>query len=300
MILVMIIIKLFISGEKKMKLDGLDELQQFNFSEDIDMMTEVFDVSRDELFKLIGISDIRNKTNIDQLYDFCYNNGFYINDIKWQEYRELFDGISEDVFCHGSRSGIKGEINLSISTNMNDFGQGFYLGQTIKQAGMFVSESENSSIYLFKFDMNNLSKVVFNTEVDWMLAISYYRDLLPQYKDHKRIKNIIDKIDKCDFVIAPIADNRIFELVDAFANNMLTDKQTMHALSATYLGYQYVLKSNKALSQLEVLDRCYLCPIERSNYNHANDIESNTSLNKARLAKYRYKNQGLYIDDILS
>lgn len=283
-----------------MKLDGLDELQQFNFSEDIDMMTEVFDVSRDELFKLIGISNIRNKTNIDQLYDFCYNNGFYINDIKWQEYRELFDGVSEDVFCHGSRSGIKGEINLSISTNMNDFGQGFYLGQTIKQAGMFVSDSENSSIYLFKFDMNNLSKVVFNTEVDWMLAISYYRNLLPQYKDHKRIKNIIDKIDKCDFVIAPIADNRIFELVDAFANNILTDKQTMHALSATYLGYQYVLKSNKALSQLEVLDRCYLCPVERSNYNHANDIESNTSLNKARLAKYRYKNQGLYIDDILS
>lgn len=283
-----------------MKLDGLDELQQFNFSEDIDMMTEVFDVSRDELFKLIGISNIRNKTNIDQLYDFCYNKGFYINDIKWQEYRELFDGISEDVFCHGSRSGIKGEINLSISTNMNDFGQGFYLGQTIKQAGMFVSDSENSSIYLFKFDMNNLSKVVFNTEVDWMLAISYYRNLLPQYKDHKRIKNIIDKIDKCDFVIAPIADNRIFELVDAFANNILTDKQTIHALSATYLGYQYVLKSNKALSQLEVLDRCYLCPVERSNYNHANDIESNTSLNKARLAKYRYKNQGLYIDDILS
>lgn len=276
------------------------ELQQFNFVEDIDLMTEVFDLSKDELFKEAGIKSIVGKNNTDKLYDYCYDNGFYINDIKWQEYKELIDDEYSHVFCHGSRDGIKGDVKLIASTNMNDFGQGFYLGQTLKQAGMFVSDSKNSSIYLFEFDTDELSSIKFNISLEWMLAVSYYRKLLSQYDNNDIIKGIIDSINECDYVIAPIADNRIFELIDAFAKGLLTDKQTMYALSATHLGFQYVLKTERALSHLNVLDRCYLCPIERSIYNQSNNIESNTSLNKAKLSKYKYKNQGLYIDDILS
>jgi len=63
---------------------------------------------------------------------------------------------------------------------------------------------------------------------------------------------------------------------------------------------QYVLKTQKALDNLVNLDRCYICPIERASFNVANEVESNTSLNKAILAKYRYKMQGKYIDEILS
>ena len=275
------------------------ELQQFNFVEDIDLMTEVFDLSKDELFKEVGIKSIVGKNNTDKLYDYCYNNGFYINDIKWQEYKELLDTEYNHVFCHGSRNGIKGDVKLIASTNMNDFGQGFYLGQTLKQAGMFVSDSKNSSIYLFEFDTDGLSSIKFNISLEWMLAVSYYRKLLSQYDNNDIIKEIIEGVNACDYVIAPIADNRIFELIDAFAQGILTDKQTMYALSATHLGFQYVLKTDNALSHLNVLDRCYLCPVERSLYNKSNNIESNTSLNKAKISKYKYKNQGLYIDDIL-
>ena len=53
----------------------------------------------------------------------------------------------------------------------------------------------------------------------------------------------------------------MFELIDAFIAGELTDKQTLYALSATHLGMQYVLKSQKALDNLYNLDRCYICPI---------------------------------------
>lgn len=270
----------------------------FNFNEDISIMTELFDLSENELFEEVGISSIDSKEDADKLYNFCYNNGLYLNDIKWQEYRELFNNSSKFLLCHGSRNGIKGPIRLDVSGESNDFGNGFYIGETLKQAGMFVAEEPNSCIYLMKFDSKGLKPARFLVTTDWMLAVAYYRGLIEEYKDHPKMRKIISKIDDCDYVVAPIADNRIFELIEAFTVGQFTDKQTLYALSATYLGMQYVLKSEKTLFNLQILDNCYLCPVEKSLYVQSSNIESITSLNKAKLAKNRYKDDGKYITEL--
>lgn len=270
----------------------------YNFNEDISMMTEVFDLSRDELFKAAEIDNIDSKENLDKLYDYCYSNGLYVNEVKWLEYKDLFDSNSRKLLCHGSRNGIIGNIRLDASGDSNDFGNGFYLGETLKQAGMFVSEDENSSIYLMSFNTQNLKAIRFSVSDNWMLAVAAFRDTLGEYINEPRVQKILDRINKADYIIAPIADNRMFELIDAFVNRQLTDKQTLYALSATHLGMQYVLKTEKTLNNLVNLDRCYVCPIERASFNKAGEVESNTSLNKAMLAKRRYKDQGNYIDEL--
>ena len=284
----------------KLKLvEQLNNSNDYNINEDMSIMEEIFGVSTDELFRLVGISSIESKESLDKLYDYCYNNGLYINDIKWQEYRELFNNSSKQILCHGSRNGIHGPIRLNASGESNDFGNGFYVGETLKQAGIFVSEDIDSSIYLMLFNPKNLSYIKFKVDNNWMLAVAYYRKTLGKYANSIKVQRIIDRVSKVDYVIAPIADNRMFELIDAFTSGELTDKQTLYALSATHLGMQYVLKTEKALDKIEILDRCYLCPVERSIYNRQSDIESNTSLHKAFLSKIKYKNEGKYIDELL-
>ena len=148
------------------------------------------------------------------------------------------------------------------------------------------------------FKTNGLKSVKFSVDDDWMLAVASFRDTLGDYVHHPRVQKILDKIDRADYIIAPIADNRMFELIDAFVNGELTDKQTQYALSATHLGMQYVLKTQKTLDNLDILDRCFICPIERASFNKAGEVESNTSLNKARLSRYKYKDQGKYINEL--
>lgn len=279
--------------------EQFDNSTGYNFKEDISMMTELFQVSKEELFNLAEIDNIDSKENLDKLYNYCYDHKAYINEIKWLEYKDLFDTKNTKLLCHGSRNGITGAIRLDASGESNDFANGFYLGETLKQAGMFVSDDENSSIYLMSFNTTGLKPVKFIVDNTWMLAIGTFRDTLNDYTNNPIIQKIIDKVNTADYIIAPIADNRMFELIDAFIAGELTDKQTLYALSATHLGMQYVLKSQKALDNLSNLDRCYICPIERASFNVANDVESTTSLNKAILAKYRYKMKGKYIDEIL-
>lgn len=271
----------------------------YNFEEDISMMTELLGLSKEELFQEADIDNIDSKENLDKLYDFCYEHNFYVNEIKWLEYKDLFDSNSRKLLCHGSRNGITGKIRLDASGESNDFGNGFYLGETLKQAGMFVSEDDNSSVYLMSFITQGLKSVKFSVDDNWMLAVAAFRDTLGDYINNDRVQKILDKINKADYIIAPIADNRMFELIDAFVNEQLTDKQTLYALSATHLGMQYVLKTEKTLDNLVSLDRCYICPIERASFNKAGEVESNTSLNKAILSKSKYKNQGKYISELL-
>lgn len=278
--------------------EQFDNSADYNFNEDISMMTEVLGLSRDELFKAAEIDNIESKENLDKLYDYCYENNFYVNEVKWLEYKDLFDTNSRKLLCHGSRNGIKGAIRLDASGDSNDFGNGFYLGETLKQAGMFVSEDENSSVYLMSFNTSGLKSIKFSVDDNWMLAVAAFRDTLGEYINEPRVQKILDRINKADYIIAPIADNRMFELIDAFVNGQLTDKQTQYALSATHLGMQYVLRTQKTLDNLVNLDRCYICPIERASFNKAGEVESNTSLNKAILSKFKYKDQGKYIDEL--
>lgn len=240
------------------------------------------------------------KQQLENIYNFAYNKGLYLNEIKWGECVDEFQQGRTKVGSHGSRVNIKGNIRLDVSGESNDFADGFYVGQHISQAGMFVGEEPNSSLYILTFNTEDLDIAAFNVGVDWMLAVAYYRNKIPQYADHPKIRAIRDKVDNCDYVFGPIADNKIFEVIDAFTEGLITDQQCLYALSATHLGYQYVLKTQKALEHLEMKEHLYYCAAEKAMYNKESDVETNTSMNKALIAKKRYADRGQYITELLS
>lgn len=284
-----------------------------NVPQHLEIIEDIFIQEPDDREKLLSKLDLTeeefedlksgrvepDKIQLENIYNFAYNSGLYLNEIVWLDRLDEFRDENSIVASHGSRTNIKGNIRLDLSGESNDFGNGFYIGEDIAQAGMWVGEEPNSSIYILTFNEEGLDRAQFNVSVDWMLAVCYYRDQIPQYADSERILKIRNKVDNCDYVYAPIADNKLFEVIDAFVAEEITDLQCLYALSATHLGYQYVLKTAKALDNLEIIDHLYFSSVEKSFYNKESDIENNTSLHKAFIAKKRYKDQGQYISELL-
>ena len=281
----------------------------YNVKEDVKLIREMLGISQAELANSIGVQTrtilrIENDDNypsnetIEKIYNYAYKKGIKLNDIKEMLYKE--ENPSFKIIFHGAREEINGDLSPFYGRKTNDFGTGFYCGETNEQASSFISRYPNSSIYMIKFNDTNLKKVSFDVNQEWMLAIAYYRGTLENYKDHPLIKKIIEKVESSDYVHAPIADNRMYRIIEQFIDGYITDEQCKHCLAATNLGKQYVFLTEKAASKLAILAKCYLSSSERIHYQEIRQADINNGDNKVKLAMIKYKNQGKYIEEILS
>ena len=186
------------------------------------------------------------------------------------------------MLFHGAKSEITGEIDIYRGRSNNDFGQGFYTGESYEQAISFVSGFEHSSVYYIRF--NDTSLKCKRYKVD---------------KEHPTIKMLAEQSRVCDYIIAPIADNRMFQIINSFINGEITDEQCKHCLAATNLGMQYIFISEKAVSQAKLIERCYISDNEREYYKNIRLEDAKLGDNKVKLARRQYRGKGLYIDEIL-
>ncbi|MCR4674651.1 MAG: DUF3990 domain-containing protein [Lachnospiraceae bacterium] len=239
------------------------------------------------------------ENNIGRFYEYAFNIGFRLNRLKNQLYIEENRDKSQVLLFHGAKTFIDGSIRLDASKQNNDFGPGFYCGDNIEQSVMFVASYPESSLYMLKFNSKNLKYKEFFVDQEWMLTVAYFRGRLDGYKDTDLVQNIISNIEKLDYIIAPIADNRMFELIDQFIDGEITDLQCQHCLSATDLGKQYVFLSEKALRQVEILERCYLSQGEKAYYLNRKSEDYEIARDKVKLARKQYRNQGHYIEEII-
>ena len=277
---------------------------------DLETVRELLNLTLQELAQGIGVSRATlnnwlagkveaDSANISSFYEFAFRKGVRLNRIKEQFYREELENESGKILFHGAKTEITGPLSLVYSRKNNDFGQGFYCGENLEQSAMFVSNFSDSSLYMLRFDKSGLKSRSFGVERDWMLMIAYYRNRLGDFANTEIIRNLLRKNRGVDYIIAPIADNRMFEIIDQFIDGEITDIQCKHCLSATNLGMQYVFLTNKALSQVYVLEHCYLAESEKKYYLNSRKESLRVNNDKVRLARKQYRNQGQYIEDIL-
>lgn len=67
---------------------------------------------------------------------------------------------------------------------------GFYCGESLEQSAMFVATHRNSSLYMLKFDPENMKCKKFTVNREWMLTIAYYRGRLEEYRDTEIVKQL--------------------------------------------------------------------------------------------------------------
>lgn len=262
-------------------------------------LAEKLNISRSTLNRWISKTNPIPAKAIESFYTFAFKNNIKINEIKSQFLIEENKNENNIILFHGAKDTIDLPIDLSHSKQDNDLGIGFYCGESLKQSAMYTAGYKNSSAYVFSFDLNKLKGLKLNVDLKWMLAIAYYRGKLDNYKDHEIIVKIRNEIENSDYIIAPIADNKMFSLINNFIDGELTDEQCKHCLSSTNLGNQYVFKTKKALNNLKVLARLYFCEEEKNAY--LNEREENIKIgnDKVKAARSKYAGKGKYINDIL-
>lgn len=279
-------------------------------SKEIKILRELFDYKQDELAEILGVSvDSINRwendaveieeRNLELLYGFAYKKKFNINKIYEQIIIENLSKLKLVPLFHGAKSKINFPINFSFSKNNNDFGKGFYLGDNFEQASTYISNSYSKYVYSFCLDIDELNVIEYEVSLERMLTIAYFRGWLSKYKDNEKIKSLVKRVRECDVVIAPIADNRMFDIISEFINGTITDEQCQHSLAATNLGKQYVLKSELALTKLSLVKEHYLCEEEKNSYKHKRLDAMNLNYDKVKLAYIEYRGKGQYIDEIL-
>lgn len=282
----------------------------YRIAQDIETVRELQDLTIQEMSDRIGISRITlnnwltrkkepNEVNLSAFYEYAFRSGIRLNRIKEQFYREDAGNKSSVLLFQGAKAKIEGPLSIAHSRMNNDFGQGFYCGESLEQSAMFVSNYPDSSLYILQFERGHLRGRTYDVGRDWMLMIAYYRNRLGQYAGSDVIKKLLQKNRDIDYIIAPIADNRMFEIIDQFIDGEITDVQCQHCLSATNLGRQYVFITDKALSRVSILERCYLTESEKKYYLNSRQESVDINRDKVKIARKQYRNQGEYIEDIL-
>lgn len=292
-----------------LRIEAYHKPMKSNIKNDIIVIRELLGLTQTELADRLGLyretiayaeegKKVLSKKNIIALYDFAYSKGLCLTKTKSLLLQDDIKG-NEILLFHGSKSGIVGDIDINKGRINNDFGKGFYCGSKYEQAVSFVTQYESPVLYMMSLDDAGLTTVTFDVDRDWMLAIAYFRGTLDEYSKHPLIQSIKDKVESADIIIAPIADNRMFRIIDTFVLGEITEEQCKHCLAATDLGKQYVFKTSKALTHLKLLDECYICPKEREYFLGLKEEDRRQGDQKVRMAKIKYRGQGRYIEEIL-
>lgn len=282
----------------------------YNFDKDFKAIRDVLDISQKEFAKVLDteqktISNIESKdsypskTIVESAFTYAFKK-----DVKTNKLKELLcrDNLSHDekLLFHGSKGEIKGNIDVNFGRGNNDFGKGFYTGESYEQAVSFISTYDDPSVYFMSFDDSDLKCKRYSVDREWMMTIAYYRESLEEYENHPLIEKIIKESRDCDYIIAPIADNKMFETINEFIEGNLTDEQCKHCLAATNLGMQYVFLTEKAASRLKIVECCYVCDKEREHYKKLKEDYRKLGNDKVKLAKAQYRGVGKYIDEVLA
>lgn len=283
---------------------------ELDIKKDIIVLRELLNISQTELAQLLNVSyeTINRWENgttkpkieaMERIYEIAFNNGIYFNKLYSQILKEEWESDNNVILFHGTSNKINLPIDLNHSRNNNDFGQGFYLGETFEQAATYVANHKTAYVYTFKLTINGLNIIHFTVEQQWMLMIAYVRGWLQRYQSDPLIETLRSKISSADLIIAPIADNRMFDLISEFGRGEITDQQCQHALAATNLGAQYIIKSETALKALSLLKVSYVSSPEKERYKKIRLSLHELNMDKVKLARIEYRGKGKYIDEVL-
>ena len=282
-----------------------------DITKEILVLCSVLDLSEKELGEELGvrvesINNWKNKrikiddNNLEKFYSYAFSKGISFSKVYSDLSIEETTGTNNIVLFHGSKKGLHLPIDIdSNSKHNNDFGKGFYLGETFEGASNYISVTNSHMVYSFLLDKSDLNIYKLDVDNDWMLLIAYYRGRLNKYSGNNTINDLIKKVEEADVVIAPIADNRMFDIIDEFVDNLITDMQCKYSLFQTNLGNQYVLRTNKAISHLMLLDELYLPDNEKEYYYSKIEYSVASKLDAVSKARIEYKNKGKYIDEVL-
>lgn len=136
---------------------------EFKVMQDIEIVLELTGLSMEAFATELGVSRMTvnnwlsgkkevSEKNIASFYEYTFRRGIRLNLIKEQLYREDILGTSKVLLFYGAKTRIEGALRTDCSKRRNDFGAGFYCGESLEQSAMFVASYSASPLYMLTFD----------------------------------------------------------------------------------------------------------------------------------------------------
>lgn len=199
---------------------------------------------------------------------------------------------------HGSKSGIKGTI-APISRGKCDFGQGFYMGTDRMQPLTLICNYENAKLYTLKVNLSELNILDIEIGLDWALLVAYNRGKMESIKGTPIYNHFKMIADDYDMIVGYIANDRMFMVLDRFFQGDITDVALINSLSALKLGKQYVALTQKACSQIKIIEETALILEDRESLKIESEKNRKHGIALADEICKRYRRDGKFFDEIL-
>ncbi len=137
-----------------------------------------------------------------------------------------------------------------------DFGQGFYLTDDEQFALRWAREKNGSDTIINRYvlDPSNLKLQIFERNEAWFDYIDQNRHRQP------------DRYLEADVIIGPIANDTIFNTMGIITSGMLSREESLRLLMIGPAYQQIVIKTEKAVSQLQFESARILNPEELQQY----------------------------------
>ena len=133
---------------------------KFEIARDIKLAREALDLTQEKICEILGVN-VRTiqrieaceefdlgKENKERFYSFVFSKIEGFNKLK-SELRKEELKANQVLLFHGSKAGIEGAIDPGKSSLLNDFGRGFYVGETYEQSATFICDSAEDRLIYF-------------------------------------------------------------------------------------------------------------------------------------------------------
>lgn len=280
----------------------------------IKQIRKYLNISQSDFAEMLGISFATinrwengkakpSKMAEDKLIEICKREDipafdFIIDKIK-SEVASLDIPFDRIVLYHGSKSGIIGEIKPQ-SRSQCDFGKGFYMGSIPEQPLTLICNFIDSKFYVLSFPKKASNIMTCNDDLEWAMFIAFNRGKMNSavgtgiYDKYSSLSNNID------VMIGNIVNDKMYQVLDDFFEETITDAALISCLSALKLGTQYVCITDKACADIKIEKEIPLSYMEKEIIK----ITSNKYRSEGRkLADDIYKKhrrEGKYFDEILN
>lgn len=238
-----------------------------------------------------------NKMAQTQLFEFCKKNNIDLFDYIAKQVKSDADDNRLIVY-HGSKKGIIGNIK-PISHESCDFGKGFYLGTDPAQPLTLICDEDKPILYTMKLDLTGLKVLKIEMNLEWAMLIAYYRGYMDEVKGSEIYKKYERLADGYDVILGYIANHRMYRVMKSFFEKEITDVALIHSLSALDLGRQYVIKTEKACNQLEIVDKKELTSLELAILRDKSIVRREEGIDLTEEILLKYRREGKFFDEIL-
>ena len=173
----------------------------YNFQKDMKAIREILGMTQEEFAEKIGVEQATISRNelgknlpspqlMERVYQFAFDKKIQINQLKKMLWAENLASDHKLLF-HGAKGEIAGEIDVTIGRTNNDFGCGFYTGESYDQSISFISNFNKSCVYFLDFNNVDLRCKKYNVDQEWIMTIAYYRNALSKYAEHPIVQKLV-------------------------------------------------------------------------------------------------------------